>query len=146
MGKWLNLIRDRQGEQKNLETPDYHTDKTDKSTPLQSFGSFGGALVERFQEKHTRQQPDTGAAHPGLQQWQTLYGKPQEAKEDPPSLTVVAEAHGRTEWIAARDNWHRHYFACKVCQRHHKQQIRRPFSESPCTEGQQLRSTYEELC
>ena len=151
MGKWLNLLKEHQGDPENSKTPNYPTDKTDESTPNPTFGSFGSALDGRFQKKSSQEPPQLKVIHPGLEQWQALYSQPEKtapATEDDqtPTKAVVAEAHSRPAWIKARDDWHRHYFACKVCQRHHRQQTRRPFAPSPCETGRELQAIYEANC
>ena len=114
----------------------------------------------KSEEKPANAVQDDRVIHPGVQQWEALYGQPEAPAPPPvastpppdsqaevsPVLSVVARAHSRPEWVQARDDWHRHYFACEVCQRHHKQQTKRPFQPNPCEEGQALHANYENLC
>ena len=158
MNKWLNLLKEHQ---KNPKTPSYPTDKTDESTPEPTFGSFGSTQDGRFQEKNTQQPPQAKVIHPGLEQWQALYGQPAQKPEPaPPSapetsapaldgqqqpvLSVLAELHSRPEWVAARDAWFDHLFQCDECRRN-RQQIRRPYTPNPCAEGRHLCEIYENI-
>lgn len=49
--------------------------------------------------------------------------------------------HLNPEWVAARDEWHRHYFKCKVCQSYHRNHRHRP-SQNPCDTGRLLHELY----
>ena len=50
--------------------------------------------------------------------------------------------HRNPKWIAARDNWHRHYFSCKICQSYHRQK-QLPGVQNPCQMGKLLHEIYK---
>lgn len=129
-------------------------------TELGHLGHVGHLKNNKPEEKPANAVQDDRVIHPGVQQWEALYGQPEAPAPPPvastpppdsqaevsPVLSVVARAHNRPEWVAARDDWHQHLFQCEICQRHHRQQVRRPFKPSDCNEGHRLRSLYEDLC
>ncbi|OPX56525.1 hypothetical protein BTE48_03630 [Oceanospirillum multiglobuliferum] len=45
-------------------------------------------------------------------------------------------------FVLARDNWHRHYFKCKLCQVQHRSPKHRP-PTNLCLEGQSLKQAYK---
>lgn len=49
--------------------------------------------------------------------------------------------HLNPQWVAARDDWHRHYFKCKICQSYHRNQKHRP-PQNPCDTGRLLHELY----
>lgn len=49
--------------------------------------------------------------------------------------------HLNPEWVAARDEWHRHYFRCKICQSYHRSQKHKP-PQNPCDNGRLLHELY----
>ena len=119
------------------------------------------AGVQRNPQPNPQPNPQAKVIHPGLEQWQVLYGQPAQKPEPaPPSapetsapvldgqqqpvLSVLAELHSRPEWVAARDAWFDHLFHCDECRRN-RQQIRRPFTPNPCAEGRHLCEIYENI-
>lgn len=124
-------------------------------------GHLGHQKNNKQEEKPVNEVQEANT-HPGVQQWQTLYGQSapapapapttetEEQDKQPPQRqaqrgALVAVLHSTPEWVAARDNWHRHLFSCGVCQQHHARQSRRPFTPSPCTEGRELHTIYEHI-